>query len=49
MEVDSLNNHWGIKDSLELTVHRMMIDSHSLQNMVVVVNDQGTMTRAEDI
>lgn len=54
IKVDSLDDdHWRIKDSLEKTVHRMMLDSHGLGKLLVVVlvvNDHGTtMTRAEDI
>ena len=51
IKVDSLDDdHWRIKDSLEKTVHRMMLDNHDLEKLVVaVVNDhETTMTRAED-
>jgi hypothetical protein len=50
MEVDSLDDHWRIKDSLEPTVHRMMLlDSNGLEKLLVVLSDHGTTTRAEDI
>ena len=52
--MDSLDNHWRIKDSLEPAVHRMMLHRHGLEKVVVVVvndsirSDQWTTTRAED-